>query len=266
MQQAGAAQTRGEINVLTQGLSAVAPAPAAWTPTPRPVTGPPLPRPPAASSTPPHVQQSPPSWTPPAQQAPVPQPFAVQPPVRKKSAARPVVIGLIVVLVSCGGGLVSCVSSVVDEVRDGSSSSPSTSVADPQTEEGWDEMVEAFDDEADLSKTVGLMVRRSSATLSVEAGDSAAARYYFDGDVTSATEVRRTTTEQLFDLADIDGSVVEDAVSRARTSSESSASDEAWIMVWAGATGPRIVVTFPTANDTYALVVDTDGATVSETP
>jgi len=56
-------------------------------------------------------------------------------------------------------------------------------------------------------------------------------------------------------------------VARARRSAGEPESTEAWVHIWAIARGTRIVVTFPTGtSDTYALAVDTDGTTVSETP
>lgn len=175
-------------------------------------------------------------------------------------------IGLVILMLLCGGGLVSCVSAVVDSVQDASSSSAPAPAPDPQTENGWNDMIYAFSDETDLGTAVGVTVRRRSATLSVEAGDTESSRYYFDGDVTPASEVGRGPGEQVFDLADIDGAVVAEAVARARRASGYPESDEAWVQVWAGADGPRIAVTFPTAGaDAYALVVDSFGLTVSET-
>ena len=258
VQQASAAQTRGEISALTRGLSPTGPAPA-WTP----------PRAEQRTSTAQQPAGRPPmsSWTPPAQQAPIPQPFAQQPAARKKSARGPLLIGLVIVVLMCGGGIVSGVTSVVDTVQEGSSSSVRAEVPDPQTEAGWDAMVDELDSRVDLSKTIGLLVRQDGATLTVADGDTAAARYSYDGDVTATTEVRRLPTEQLFDLTDIDSSVIVRTLARARRSSGEPESSQAWVQVWAFARGTRIVVTFPDgASGTYAMVVDTDGELVSETP
>jgi hypothetical protein len=266
VQQASAAQTRGELNALTRGLSATGPA-APWTP-PRPsdVRPPQAPqRPPVAR--PPQAAQPPSSWTPPGQQVPVPQPFAQQPPVSTSSKRGPVLIGLGIVLLLCGGGLVSCVSSVVDTVTSSSSVSPGPAVSTPdlRTEQGWSEMVDAFGTETDLAESLNLLVRDRSATLSVAVDDSSSAGYRYDGDVTSTRGAARVPSEQVFDLRDIEPSVPVGAVARARQGAREPESTEAWLQVWSTEAGPRILVTFPSgAADTYSLVVDAAGVVLNE--
>jgi hypothetical protein len=269
VQQAGAAQTRGELNALTRGLSAAGPAAAPWTP-PRP-SDVPLPkpyapqRPPAAR--PPQAGRPPSSWTPPGQQVPVPQPFAQQPPARTSSKRGSVLVGLVIVLLMCGGGLVSCVSSVVDTVRSSSSVSPGPSVSTPdlRTEQGWSEMVDAFGTETDLAESLSLLVRDRSATLSVAVDDSSSDGYRYDGDVTPTGGVDRVPSEQVFDLRDIEPSVPVGAVARAREGAGEPESTEAWLQVWSAEAGPRILVAFPSGTaDTYTLVVDSAGAVLDE--
>jgi hypothetical protein len=242
VQSAKAAQTRGEIIVLMQGL--VDPGPAGQL----------LPR-----------GQYPSLSVPRSPQQPAPQAApGTQPSARKKSMSGRLLIGLVVVVLLCGGSLVSCVSALVDSVRDISSGASSTAAPDIDTEEGWTQMVEAFAAETDLEKTVGLLARRRFATLSVETGDTAAARYYYDGDVTTTSGERREPTNVPFDLAEVDASVVVQTIARARRSSGVSDLTQAWVQVWAVAGGPRILVTFPDSSDTYGLVVDADGAVLNE--
>jgi hypothetical protein len=263
MQQVRAAQTRGELNALMRGLETVAPAATAWVP-PRSASTPPT-TPPQASR-----YQAPPAASPytrPPQAARYPQQqYPQQPPARKKSIRGPVVLGLIIALVTCGGGLVSCVSSVVDSVRDETSGTSAASVPDLGTEAGWSEMVDAFSQRTDLAETVGLLVRDRSATLSVASSDATQSeRLYYDGDVTSASEVSREPSERVFDLAQIDPSVPVEAVARARRSSGEAGSTEAWVQVWATPEGPRVLVAFPSGTaDTYSLTVDADGTVISE--
>ncbi|MCW2841265.1 MAG: hypothetical protein JWR55_2748 [Aeromicrobium sp.] len=270
MQLVRAAQTRGELNALMRGLETVAPAATAWVPPPSAPYVPPRAAPPnrAAYTAPPNpVADMASADTRPPQAARYPQPqYPQQPPARKKSIRGPVVLGLIIALVTCGGGLVSCVSSVVDSVRDETSGTSAASVPDLGTEAGWSEMVDAFSQRTDLAETVGLLVRDRSATLSVASSDATQSeRLYYDGDVTSASEVSREPSERVFDLAQIDPSVPVEAVARARRSSGEAGSTEAWVQVWATPEGPRVLVAFPSGTaDTYSLTVDADGTVISE--
>jgi hypothetical protein len=91
VQQARAAQTRGELSALTRGLDAAQPA-----------VGPPLPG---------AVATSPSSWQ---QPPPAPQ----QPAGRRSSLSGKILIGVVAVVLVCGGSVVSCVSSLVDTVSD----------------------------------------------------------------------------------------------------------------------------------------------------
>lgn len=267
LQQVGAAQTRGELNALTRGLDPSAPA-TTYRP-PHQQTSTDVPRPPQAPAhTPlPPPQQASAYAQPPSAHAPPAAGYQPGRPVApKKSIVRPVAIGVIIVLVTCGGGLVSCVSAVVKSVQDISSDSSPSSPRDLETEEGWTDMVDAFSDEVGLGDTVGVLVRRRSATLSVYSDEVTAARFYYDGDVTPTSEVSREPSEVPFDLSAIDPTVAIDAVDRARRASGESKTTEAWVHITGTDSGPHLVVGFPSGTaTTYGLVVDADGAVISET-
>jgi hypothetical protein len=265
MQQVRAAQTRGELNALTRGLETVAPAVTAWVPPAAAAYTPPPTAPPRTTPPNPTPYPTPP---PPSAYVNPPQaaPYQQRPAAPKRSIGKPIVIGLVILLVTCGGGFVSCVSSIVDAARDVSSGTSTASAPDLSTEAGWTEMVDAFSQRTDLGETVGLLVRERSATLSVASSDATRSeRLYYDGDVTSASEVTRGPSEQVFDLTEIDASVPVEAIARARRLSGEAASTEAWVQVWATPEGPRIVVVFPNGTtENYSLIVDADGTVISE--
>ncbi|MET0447599.1 MAG: hypothetical protein ABW004_04310, partial [Aeromicrobium sp.] len=206
-----------------------------------------------------------PQYPPPAQSPAGYQPPPA-PPARKRSFHGKVLIGLVIALLACGGGVVSCVSSIVDSVQELSSSD--SSALDLQTEEGWSDMITAFASRTDLAETISVAVRQSSATLAVATDDDTrATRYYFDGDVTTTSDLTLTADQEMLDLGAVDPSVVIEAVAQARRSSGEPESTEALVQVWAENGGTRILVEFLLGDaDTYALVVDGDGTVISETP
>lgn len=278
LQQAQAAQTRGEISALTRGLTASGPAASAVPPA-RSIPYTPPPAPPRAQRAPSQYTQPPPSsmrYSPPPRPAPqysappAQSPAGYQPPPaqakRKRSFHGKVLIGLVIALLACGGGVVSCVSSIVDSVQD--FSSDSSSAPDLQTEGGWSEMITAFASRTDLAETISVAVRQSSATLTVRSDDDGRApRYYYDGDVTTTSDLTFTAAQEVFDLGAVDPAVVTEAVAQARRSSGEPDSTEALVSVWAENGGLRITVEFLLGDaETYSLVVDGDGTVISETP
>ncbi|MET0930732.1 MAG: hypothetical protein ABWX74_14525 [Aeromicrobium sp.] len=270
MQQARAAQTRGEINALTRGLTAVVPPPATWTPPPAPPAAY-APLPPATHSQATYPPPPPPATRQPTSYAPPTPPAGYQPTppaslTRSFLSARRLLVGFVVVLLACGGGVVSCVSSIVDSVQDLTSES-STTPPDLATEEGWTEMVDGFDAEADLSQTVGLIVRPRSATLSVRGDGALVDRFYFDGDVTSTAGVRRDPVARDFDPTQIAPGVPGNVLASARRSSGVSDSTQALMTISSRGSGVQLVVTFPDGSaGTYVMVADAEGNVVSVTP
>lgn len=244
MQRARAAQTRGELNALTRDLD----------------VGGPVAHTPPASIPPPNTQtygQAP--LSPPVMSRP---PQAATPP--KRSLRTSLLIGGLVLLVTCGGGLVSCVSAIVDAV------SESTSVSgtdDLLSDGGWSTMVADVDDSVGVRSVVDVAVRTDAATVGLPDGDDSVLHYYYDGgdDVEATENTVRDPARALFDLALVEGSIVEDAVEQARRRAGIREAAEAIVYVSATAKDrPTLMVSFPDEPGDYVLVVDLDGTIVSE--
>ncbi len=191
------------------------------------------------------------------------------PAVPRRSNVGKAVIGLIAVVLVLGTSVVSCISGLADTATQSStgSSSSSATVVPPDltTATGWDEMVDALDDEADLDRTVLLFADSRSATLQIGESDTSSARYLYDGDVTPASSVLRLPSEQAFDLRDMDAEVVMGAVARARRSSGAADATEAQVLVTQGRRGAQVYVSFPDGTvGSYGLLVDARGDVISE--
>ncbi|MET0819903.1 MAG: hypothetical protein ABWY58_02985, partial [Aeromicrobium sp.] len=246
VQQARAAHTRGELNALTRGLDAAPPA--------RPVAAPAVSgaRPPSAPSAP-----SSPSW-------PQAAPPAQQPPARRRSLSGKILVGVVALVLTCGGSVVSCVSSLVDTVSDSSSGGSSSGPPDLAARAGLTDMIDAYGDEVDDDALL-LVVEPRSAELWADSGATTSTRYRYDGDVTRAGDVQGYSSELPFDLDDIDVDVVLAAVRQARRAS-GLVDDDARVQITGSAGGPRTLVTFPSSTrPTYSLFVDHDGDVVYET-
>jgi hypothetical protein len=237
LQSARVAQTRGELNVLTRGLS----------PAPQPVV--------------------PSSYAP-----PTPQQTAAQQPVRRtpRSIGKTVGLAIVVVAVTCGGTLVSCVSSLVDSASDISSGSPSTAPpVDLLTAGAWSQMVQDLDEEVGVDRVTEVAVRRTNASVVVPgAGSSDTSQmYYYDGDVSAAQTDAPGAGRTAFDLTGIDPVVVTDAVIDARSRSGAAPSSQAWVYIADLGDGPWIHVSFVDGTvGSYERVVDLAGTQVRETP
>jgi hypothetical protein len=265
IQSAKAAQTRGELHVLTRDLAGQAPA--VLSPSVPPAYSPPAYSPPAYSapsydaST--HPQASHPPVTPPR------QPGMPQPPTPKKSPGRSLVLGLVVVVLLIGSSVVSCISSIVDTVDKASSSgSESSSPTELQTVGGWTQMVGDLRGELRAGQATGIVVRRTAATIATVDPDDPdqELRFYYDGDVTQSSPTQRTPGTELFDLTAIAPAVVAEAVAGARSRSGATSSSEAWVTILDAGDGPRISVSFPDGTvGGYELVVDVDGNEISQT-
>ena len=240
VQQARAAHTRGELNALTRGLDAA-------------VQGRPVPDPARSGA----VASSPQAW-------PQAAPPAQQPSTRRRSLSSKILVGVVAVVLACGGSVVSCVSSLFDSVSDSSSGGSSSTPPDLVTRAGLTGTIDAFDDEVDDGALL-LVVQPRSADLWSDSGATTAARYRYDGDVTRAGDVQWTSSELTFDLDDIDVDVVLAAVRQARRGS-GLVDDDARVQITGDGAGPRTLVTFPSSTrPSYSLFVDHDGDVVYET-
>ncbi|MFC5678936.1 DUF1707 domain-containing protein [Aeromicrobium endophyticum] len=262
VQQARAARTRGELNALTRGLEAMAAAPVRSSVARPPMSGLPVATPPAALQ---RAAPSVPGARPPASPAwPPSSPPPQQPPARRRSFNSKILVGLVALVLACGGSVVSCVSSLVDTVSDSSSGGSSSGPPDLATHAGLTGMIDAYDDEVD-DAAVLLVVEPRSAELWTDSGATTSTRYRYDGDVTRASDVQGYSSELPFDLDDIDLDVVLAAVRQARRTS-GLADDDARVQITGSAGGPRTLVTFPSSTrPTYQLFVDHDGDVVYET-
>ncbi len=248
VQRARAAQSRGELNALTRDLAFRGPAAESV------VQG-------AAYSVPGTQAYGQ------APQAPPVMPHPPQPTASKRSLRSSLLIVGVVLLVTCGGGLVSCVSAIVDTVSESTSSSESTSGSsvDLLSEDGWNEMIETLDEGIDIRAVVDLVVRPDAATVQLPDGDDTVLNYYYDGDVNLADNTARNPARVPFDLTMVDGSLVATTVDAARAGSGVEASAEAWVRIAAKTPDePTIIVTFPGAAGSYSLEVALDGTTVAQ--
>ncbi|MCD9197643.1 hypothetical protein [Aeromicrobium wangtongii] len=243
LQSARVAQTRGELNALTRGLS---PAPQAL-----------------ASAVParPTIQTD-------ATRAPaVPAPPAQQPArPRSGSIARTVALGAVVLVLACGGSLVSCVSSLVDSARDSSGGSKSSPETLPESRRDWTQMVRDIDDAVGADQVYWLAARGSSASIMVRGDDGVLQQYYYrDGDVEARTGEIGGLDATTFDLTAIGPHVVPEAVAAARNRSGVSSTANVVVDILDHGEGPRIRVSFPGGTvGTYQLVVDAAGNRISE--
>lgn len=239
VQRARAAHTRGELNALTRDLAVGGPTPQpAWTP-----------------SQPQTYGQVP--------VAPAPPPRAVTAP-RKRNLRTSVLIGGIFLLVTCGGGFVSCVSAIVDTVSE--STSQAGAPDDLLTVGGWSRMIEDLDEGIDISATVEAVVRPDAATIAIPDDVDTVLSYYYDGDINLNENETRNQARTEFDLTLVEGDLVQSAIDLARDGAMVDEGVEAWVLVSATTPlGPTVTVTFPDESDGYALVMGLDGEIVSET-
>lgn len=243
VQRARAAHTRGELNALTRDLAVGGPlasTQAVWTP------------PPAVQSYG-QVPQAQPATARPLQAPVTPA---------KRSARTPLLIGGLVLLVTCGGGLVSCVGAIVDTVSDATSVSPPD---DLLSDDGWSTMIGDLDGGIDVRRVVDIVVQRQAATVTLPSGDDSTISYYYDGDISATESGDRNQARVEFDLALVEGPMVEDAVDQARQRAGVGDATEASVYVSATVRDePTLMVTFPDEQGSYSLVVDLDGTIVSE--
>lgn len=243
VQRARAAHTRGELNALTRDLDVGRPGAHAQ---PEPIP------PPVAQSYGQVPQYS--------QATARPQQAATQ---SRRSLRTSLLVGGLVLLVTCGGGLVSCVSAIVDTVSESSSGSSGGLLS----EDGWNEMIGDLDDSVGVRSIVDAVVRDEAATVGLPDSDDSVLRYYYDGggDVEATGNAVRNPARALFDLFLVDGLMVEDAIDQARQGAGVTDTAEALVHVSATeADQPTLMVTFPDDSSGYSLVVDLDGTIVSE--